>query len=260
MKKEELFHMIGEVDEQKVAVAGMAMSAKKKSRAVWLKWGAMAACLCLVVVSVFIARDLQDEYGGAGSQPGGTSGTNILEPDNNPEKAVPAKTNLLVVNEVDSLAIADMDVEYSSFNKLPEDAWTSVLEEFEKFAGIRYEDFTKKIPNTWECSDFYALSTRDYKDADRKDEYRLHDYVFDYHTENGGRATIALCSFEAPLRDEFISCDNPEKSEINGVSVVIYGTQDYFMVQFSYENVNYDIETNNITLEELETLLTGIMS
>ena len=49
MKKEELFNIIGEVDEQKVAAAGMAMNTKKKSRPVWLKWGAMAACLCLVI-------------------------------------------------------------------------------------------------------------------------------------------------------------------------------------------------------------------
>ncbi len=54
-------------------------------------------------------------------------------------------------------------------------------------------------------------------------------------------------------------CDNPKQSEINDVSVVIYGYQDSFMVQFSHENVNYDIETSNITLEELEDLLIGIM-
>ena len=50
MKKEELFNIIGEVDEQKVAAAGMAMNTKKKSRPVWVKWGAMAACLCLAVI------------------------------------------------------------------------------------------------------------------------------------------------------------------------------------------------------------------
>ncbi len=51
MKKEELFNVIGKVDEQKVATAGMAMSAKKKSRPVWVKWGTMAACFALVVIS-----------------------------------------------------------------------------------------------------------------------------------------------------------------------------------------------------------------
>lgn len=49
MKKEDLFDMIGEVDEQKVAAAGRAMTAKKRSHSVLLKWGAMAACLCLVI-------------------------------------------------------------------------------------------------------------------------------------------------------------------------------------------------------------------
>lgn len=54
MKKEEMFNIIGEVDEQKVAVAGMAMTARKKSHPVWLKWGAIAACLCLVVVGAVL--------------------------------------------------------------------------------------------------------------------------------------------------------------------------------------------------------------
>ena len=53
MKKEELFNIIGEVDEQKVAAAGMAMNTKKKSRPVWVKWGAMAACLLLLVGFTF---------------------------------------------------------------------------------------------------------------------------------------------------------------------------------------------------------------
>lgn len=54
MRKEELFHIIGEVDEQKVAIAGMAMTAKKKSRPTWLKWGVMAACLCFVICAFAI--------------------------------------------------------------------------------------------------------------------------------------------------------------------------------------------------------------
>jgi len=50
VKKEELFSILGEVDQQKVAAAG-----KAKSRPVWIKWGALAACLCLVIVgSIFL--------------------------------------------------------------------------------------------------------------------------------------------------------------------------------------------------------------
>jgi len=59
MKKEELFNIIGEVDEQKVASAGMAM--KKTRKPVWTKWAAMAACLCLVVAGAFVAPTLIGE-------------------------------------------------------------------------------------------------------------------------------------------------------------------------------------------------------
>lgn len=61
MRKEELFNIIGEVDEQKVVAAGMAMTSKKKSRPVWLKWGAIAACLCLVVIGAFVAPNLIED-------------------------------------------------------------------------------------------------------------------------------------------------------------------------------------------------------
>lgn len=56
MRKEEFFNIIGEVDEQKVAAAGMAMNTKKKSHPVWLKWGAMTACLCLVICAFALPR------------------------------------------------------------------------------------------------------------------------------------------------------------------------------------------------------------
>ena len=52
MTEEEFFHIIGEVDERKVAAAGMATS-QKKSRPVWVKWGILAACLCLVAISAY---------------------------------------------------------------------------------------------------------------------------------------------------------------------------------------------------------------
>lgn len=240
MRKEELFDIIGEADEQKVAAAGMSMAAKKRSRSVPGKWAALAACLAVVVlIGITLVRTISDQ------EPAGT-GVSL------------GKSDLLVVNKADSLVQADVDVQFSYFDKLPHDVWMSVSEEFQNGTGISYEDFICRIPNTFELDNFYSISARGYKDADLKDEYTLHDYVFDYRTENGGEATIALCSFEAPIRDCYIMCDNPEQSEINGISVVVYGYRNSFMVQFSYKNVNYDIETNGITPEELHALLTGI--
>ncbi len=52
MKKEEFFDILGEVDEQKVAEANKGIYKKKQPSKVWLKWGALVACLCIVIVSV----------------------------------------------------------------------------------------------------------------------------------------------------------------------------------------------------------------
>ena len=47
MKKEQLYEVFGDINENYINDAHKTV--KKKSRPVWMKWGAMAACLCLVV-------------------------------------------------------------------------------------------------------------------------------------------------------------------------------------------------------------------
>lgn len=255
MKKEELFNIIGEVDEQKVVAAGMAMNTKKKSRPSWLKWGAMAACLCLVVVSA-IAPKLQQAPGGAAVQPGGTPSTEVIQPGSTPETTQSADMTLLVVNEVENMMTADMDVQLSLYNELSASAREIVLNGFEAAVGLSYDKFTAKIPDTLVSKSFYTVNIP--ANASRT-EYIPHDYVLEYQAKNDGAVRIAICSAEAPLRDCFIVCDNPKQSEINGVSVVIYGYQGTFIAEFSWKNINYEIETRNITLEELEDLLVGIV-
>lgn len=52
MKKEELFDIIGEVDEQKILNADKCFYEKRKTKNTWLKWGTLAACLLIVSASV----------------------------------------------------------------------------------------------------------------------------------------------------------------------------------------------------------------
>ena len=52
MKKEQLFDIIGEIDENKIQSAGEVMSRKNKAKPIWLKYGSLVACLCLVVISI----------------------------------------------------------------------------------------------------------------------------------------------------------------------------------------------------------------
>ena len=58
MKKEELFESIGDVDDALLARCGSAGTARKKN-VVWLRFGAAAACLCLVLLGTFTLRGRQ---------------------------------------------------------------------------------------------------------------------------------------------------------------------------------------------------------
>lgn len=53
MKKEQLYEVLGDINEEYVNEAHM--TTKKISRPVWLKWGTMAACLALVVMVATVA-------------------------------------------------------------------------------------------------------------------------------------------------------------------------------------------------------------
>ena len=59
MKKEKLYEAIGDINENYVNEAHL--TARKTARPIWRKWGAMAACLCLVVVGALTISNLKNE-------------------------------------------------------------------------------------------------------------------------------------------------------------------------------------------------------
>lgn len=58
MKKEQLYEALGEINENYISDAHQ--TTKKKTHPVWVKWGAMAACLCLVVVGAVLPMTNND--------------------------------------------------------------------------------------------------------------------------------------------------------------------------------------------------------
>lgn len=246
MRKEEFCEILGDIGEKHITEARAGRKAKK---AAWIKWSGLAAGLCLVAFSALLVRHI------------GTPGADIVIP--NPDIG-PPDTNIgqpgetkLVVNEADNPMNLDMDVQISHYTDITPVKWEAVMEEFENSIGFSYGEFMKKLPAAYQSTAFYSI---DAPTTPKSTEYVPHDYVFEFFTEHGGTVEIALCAAEEPLRDCFPMFDQPKESEINGTAAVIYGFRDSFMVQFSYENVNYDIETKNITLEELENLLTGMLN
>lgn len=61
MRKEDFAEVIGDINEKHIVEARADHKAKKPT---WLKWGAMAACLCLVLVGAFVMRPDNGDYTG----------------------------------------------------------------------------------------------------------------------------------------------------------------------------------------------------
>ncbi len=230
MTNETFCEVLGEIDERYIKEAGTC-----HHKPVWPKWGIAAACLCFAVLGVFALRHLGGAPDAAVEQPGRV----VLE-----------------VNEVESVVLLDMDVQISHYTGLPAEEWELAMEAFEQTAGIRYEEFLKRLPPSYQQTAFYSV---DAPTEPKSGAYVPHDYVLELQAENGGEVQIAVCGEEEPLRDYFFACDAPKTSEINGCTATIYGAQDSFMVWFSDDYAHYDVETRGITLEELETLLTCVM-
>ena len=64
MTNEKLYEVLGDINEKHINEARAYHKAKKPG---WVKWGAMAACLCLVVVGALTISDLQDNLSGQGT-------------------------------------------------------------------------------------------------------------------------------------------------------------------------------------------------
>lgn len=166
----------------------------------------------------------------------------------------------LNIYKVASLTNSDMDVKIENYSpKLPEWIWQEILEEFENEMGISKEDFEAKIPDKFISSNFYSSSIKGYKDANLPNEYKIHDYVFEYRTENSGQIFIAICKDEKPLRDYYFEFKG-EESQIGNTELEISQYNNKYIATFKFNNVNYDIQTTDITENELLELLLSILT
>lgn len=244
MTREKLYEVLGDIKSDYITEAEQDSPRRQRP---WGKWGSLAACLCLVAAAMWYGM-----FSGVFTSPlphGGPGGVSSSS------ESLSGLTNLQV-NAAAHVKLVDLDVQISLCQNLTESEWDAVRKSFESSTGLQYNDFLQKLPADYQLNTFYSVDVP--ADPGRTD-YLPHDYVFEYVTAAGGTVNIALCAEEEPLRDCFFTCKNPKPSQVNGTEVWIYSVQDSFMIQFSHDNVNYDIETENVTLDELAVLLTSIM-
>ena len=120
MKKEEFFEVLGELDGEIVKGAEIAMKEKTNGRARnvgWIKWGAVAACLCLVIAGVVMWNSglFGDAPEGGGGGAGGGADTpggawpEGVDPIMASVAVIPAEESLLDVADATCVSISEED-------------------------------------------------------------------------------------------------------------------------------------------------------
>lgn len=157
----------------------------------------------------------------------------------------------LNINEIDEdgmgLTNLDADIQAIKLSELPE--------EFNFIKNI-------KLPEGYKLEEGYNIYVRTNRDIAKYD--KLHDYVFNYKKESdneiGNNIRIAFSKLEEPIRDYGIS-ENDKKSTIAGIEMSIYHSQELkmYMAGFKCNDLYFDIETVDITENELVELLESIV-
>lgn len=122
---------------------------------------------------------------------------------------------------------------------------------------ISWLDLNDSLPSDLDKFDGYKILTR----KDRASAYDiLNCYVYEYYNEDSLRSIrIAFSDKNKPIRDYYFDIEKVKKSKINETELTIYQYEELFFTEFIYREYNFDIETSNISLEELTSLLETII-
>ncbi len=128
--------------------------------------------------------------------------------------------------------------------------------------NILWPEFIKEgitVPKYLNKSSATAIYTR----KDRDSEYDiLNCYVYDYSNENNEdykNIRIAFSDTNKPIRDYHFSDEKAQSTIIKDVKLIIFKYNTTYFTEFNYKGYNFDIETNNISEQELSNLLVSII-
>lgn len=150
----------------------------------------------------------------------------------------------LNINKIDELAMTKLDADSRILNGV-------CIPYFEYMTKLAIpDDFDNK-------EDYKALWVKSNRDVNEYD--KLNNYVFTYRNTSNNRIIIIAFSEEyEPLRDYYIK-GGEKITTIGNTELIISQYKDTFLTTFTHNGVNYDIETRDITEDELLALLESII-
>ncbi len=168
----------------------------------------------------------------------------------------------------------ELDPELAEQLRAEHDAWYALMQEFSAAIGTDGDALLTALGGEFEITTFYTRLVRAEKDGPYE---LLHDYCLELRSAGGGSAVVSLSGVAAPLRCYLIlDEDGAQVSRIGETELVINGCEvngnTLYLTRFTRNAeqsdgetaaggcVWYDVETENFSLGELETLLTLLLA
>lgn len=122
---------------------------------------------------------------------------------------------------------------------------------------LPYKNGLVNIPKDLDKTDKYIFYFRENKES--KDYNILGNYEIIYSNDNDRSINVKYSKDNKPVRDYYFSEDGSKTTTINGVELKIYKFENIYFTEFKFNDYNFDIETSNITEQELSTFLLSIL-
>lgn len=199
----------------------------KKNNNLW-KWSFVPICLIAIISGVLLINNKELK-------------TNIYKPN------IETKDNVnLYINDVSKMTQGVLSIDADI-----------------KITNIKNNQYFKeitniKIPNDFNNQETYEIYVKSNRESE---EYNvLQSYVADYSNTDKGREIIVSFSKEnKPIRDYYFSEEGSKISKIDNFELKIFKFNELYFTEFNYKGINFDIETTNITEQELTDLLLSII-
>ena len=158
---------------------------------------------------------------------------------NNDEKHHIYQENNIVINELTRYEEISKDLDIKRVDHLCDCIWS--------------EHVGYNLPDDLKINNDYGIYVKN-----SSGEYNvLHDIGYEFIGDNNRKVNVVFSKIEKPFRDYLIMSDNGI-SKVSGNEVIIHQYKNMYLVEFEYENVFYDIETEYLNEKELLTLIEGI--
>lgn len=115
-----------------------------------------------------------------------------------------------------------------------------------------------RIPNDCENQEAHKIYVK--PDRDGQEYNILQSYVVNYsNIKNERNIRVSFSKENKPIRDYYFSEEESKMSKINNIELKIFKYNELYFTEFNYKGINFDIETTNITEQEIIDLLLSII-